>query len=276
MRVCWNITNRCNEQCSFCFRDTSREELSLADNLVIANKLIESGVEHIAFSGGEALLYPYIDELISYIYSSNISTTLITNTLLLSYDRLLQLSKHLDWLAIPIDSLQYIPGMRNKLHYQNVNQVLQMISPNMGLKVKINTVVTRMNYTMLNEIYQSVISRYPIIERWNLFEFSPLRDTSEENKYIFEIDSQIDNIVESWLHQLNAKHSKLSIKYKHQYTLENAYVVIAPNGDVVSNSTTHHLAGNLLYDSVDRILSNLKMNESIYLRRTADAPILII
>lgn len=275
-RACWNITNKCNEQCAFCFRDLSRNELSLENNLVIANKLIDSGFEHIAFSGGEALLYAGIDELLSTFYSAGVSTTLITNALLLSDKRLIQLAKYLDWLALPLDSINYIPGMRNELHCQNIDRILRTISHDMGLKVKINTVVSAKNYKSLNNIFFDYIMKYEIIERWNLFEFSPLRGNALTNYGDFSINEQINREVQAWLESLSVPRSTLSIKYKHTHTLESSYFVIAPNGDVMNSGMQKLAVGNLLHDSMNDILQNLHWNSEVYYRRTSNAPKSII
>ena len=56
MKLCWNITNRCNVNCEHCFRDRNKSEISLENNLLILNK-VSNFVDEINFSGGEVLLY---------------------------------------------------------------------------------------------------------------------------------------------------------------------------------------------------------------------------
>lgn len=63
-RICWNITNVCNDDCEFCFRDNLSQPLSLESNIKIVNKIIDGGIQHIAFSGGEPLLYDGIREFL--------------------------------------------------------------------------------------------------------------------------------------------------------------------------------------------------------------------
>ena len=63
MKVCWNITNRCNRNCKFCFRDKASNELSLDYNLQVLNNLEKLNVTKISYSGGEALLYEGIEKL---------------------------------------------------------------------------------------------------------------------------------------------------------------------------------------------------------------------
>ena len=79
--ICWNVTNRCNSDCLFCFRDKNQidSELAIEDNMRILKNIIDSGRRRITWSGGEALLYNGIDRLIRYASEHGIVNTLITN-----------------------------------------------------------------------------------------------------------------------------------------------------------------------------------------------------
>lgn len=54
----WNITNRCNLDCKYCYQNagTFREELSLERSLDLVDEFKEIGVWAISFGGGEPLL----------------------------------------------------------------------------------------------------------------------------------------------------------------------------------------------------------------------------
>lgn len=125
-RVCWNITNRCNDNCAFCFRDQLSSELTLNQNRLIANKLIASGIKHIAFSGGEALLYEGLLDLIQLFSFSNIEITLISNSLLLDGSAIDEYSKYINWLALPIDTL--IGNRKISRNMSHLDNVLQLLS----------------------------------------------------------------------------------------------------------------------------------------------------
>lgn len=70
-KICWNIAGRCNDNCSFCFKDKERKSISLENALRIIDNLNNSGVKHIAFSREEALLYNGIFELFNYTHGKN-------------------------------------------------------------------------------------------------------------------------------------------------------------------------------------------------------------
>lgn len=77
--VCWCVTSRCNECCKFCYRFNNYKELSLQDNLYILSVLKRLNVKEISFTGGEALLYPHLFELMSQTHKYGIKNKLITN-----------------------------------------------------------------------------------------------------------------------------------------------------------------------------------------------------
>ena len=63
MKLCWNLTALCNENCVYCFRELLEKPLDLEDNLTILKKLKAIGTTSITFAGGEPLLYPGVDIL---------------------------------------------------------------------------------------------------------------------------------------------------------------------------------------------------------------------
>lgn len=80
--VCWNITNKCNDSCSFCFRDIERVPLTLSENITIAEKIIKSQIRRVTFSGGEALLYKNLFALVELFSKYDFDMRLITNCIL--------------------------------------------------------------------------------------------------------------------------------------------------------------------------------------------------
>ncbi len=52
MKGCWNLTNLCNEECCFCFRELQERARDIEDNIVILNKLKNIGFTEITYAGG--------------------------------------------------------------------------------------------------------------------------------------------------------------------------------------------------------------------------------
>jgi len=275
-RVCWNITNRCNDSCPFCFRDKERDSLTFEQNAIIASKLIAGKINHIAFSGGEALLYKDLFKIVEMFKKEAISTTLISNGILLKNRELLDCCANtFDWLSIPMDSMTYMDGItRNKNHISNIVSILDYLEKRQFVKVKINTVVSHQNYKDILSIYNNIIEKYSCIKRWNLFEFTPLRGSSIEEKDTFLLNELEDQFVINSLHSIVISKDDLLVKYKHKNTIAESYFVISPNGDICNSK--HNKIGNLLYDNIADICTLLDIDMDLYTKRTMDNKLIIV
>ena len=49
-KVCWNITTKCNQNCRYCHRFLSVDELNYEDNKRILEKLIDDGITDITWT----------------------------------------------------------------------------------------------------------------------------------------------------------------------------------------------------------------------------------
>ena len=104
MKVCWNITNKCNANCKHCFRNTQEQPLSLEQNMKILENL--SGIVHtISFSGGEVLLYDDVFELIQAAKKKGIVCAIITNAILINQSNLDKIIRSIDKITFSIDSI---------------------------------------------------------------------------------------------------------------------------------------------------------------------------
>ncbi|MGN0457296.1 MAG: radical SAM protein [Acutalibacteraceae bacterium] len=239
--VCWDITSKCNEQCLFCYRDTDSEEASLEKNKKILKNLISIGVGKISFVGGEPLLYKHLFELINYGRSldNRIQYSLTTNAVLLAtFDgqndfkintKLLEkIVCSFDWITFsmdaPTDQLQTEMG-RNSHHISRVINLLEYISSlNCDIRIKINTVVSKVNINSLHEMIP-LLETYRI-NRWKLFKFLPSRGEALVNKDMFEISTQS---YQKCINELIQK-SHLNITYNNDVDFQKTYITINSKG----------------------------------------------
>ena len=190
--ICWNITSRCNENCEFCYRILTDRENKLERNKKILELLSILPIEKISWTGGEALLYPNLIELLKIAKSNGKINNLLTNGKELSKEKILELEPYLDYITLPYDSNNsdtYKKMGRGAEHGIHIIEILEFIQKNnIDIKVKINTLVSKVNKNEIVDIGKT-LRKYKI-ERWKLFKFLPLRNCAINNSSKFKISDE--------------------------------------------------------------------------------------
>lgn len=231
--VCWNITSRCNENCKFCYRILTEKENDIEKNKKILEVLAKLSVDKISWTGGEALLYPNLIELLKISKSYGIINNLLTNGKLLSEEKIIELEPYLDYITLSYDSNNsdtYKIMGRGERHGINVIKVLDFIQKNeINVKVKINTLVSKINKNEITDIGKT-LEKY-IIERWRLFKFMPLRNCAISNSINFEISNEEFRQVISNVKDLYGKH--IQISERNEDKVQSDYLLINSVGDFI-------------------------------------------
>ena len=231
--VCWNITSRCNENCKFCYRILTEKENDIEKNKKILEVLAKLSVDKISWTGGEALLYPNLIELLKISKSYGIINNLLTNGKLLSEEKIIELEPYLDYITLSYDSNNsdtYKIMGRGERHGINVIKALDFIQKNeINVKVKINTLVNKINKNEITDIGKT-LEKY-IIERWRLFKFMPLRNCAISNSINFEISNEEFRQVISNVKDLYGKH--IQISERNEDKIQSDYLLINSVGDFI-------------------------------------------
>lgn len=183
MKICWNITNKCNLMCKHCFRELNEEELPLETNKKILDKLVGI-VDTISFSGGEVLLYKDFDKLLKYACQLGFECSFTTNATLLNEENLDKYLKNLNKISLSLDFVsdykneQFNRGKGYAKTIENIVSIIRQKYPN--IFIKINTVCMQQNIYDLTELH-NFIKRLPI-DMWKILRFTPLRSHAIENK----------------------------------------------------------------------------------------------
>ena len=114
MKVCWNLTSKCNRNCKFCFRDQTNIELSLDESLGVLDNLEKLDVSRITFAGGEPLMYKEFVALTKESKKRGIYNKLNTNASLLTKDNVKEYLKYIDKADITVG---YRCGFMNPIPY---------------------------------------------------------------------------------------------------------------------------------------------------------------
>jgi MoaA/NifB/PqqE/SkfB family radical SAM enzyme len=132
---------RCNLSCTYCneFDDFSKP-VPVETMRQRIDRLADLGTSIITMSGGEPLLHPELDSLLSQVRSRKMVAGIITNGYLLTADRIQKLNRAgLDHMQISIDNV--MPDEVSKKSLKVLDKKLQLLAEHAEFHVNINSVL---------------------------------------------------------------------------------------------------------------------------------------
>ena len=258
-RVCWNITTKCNQNCKYCHRFLGINDLTYEENKKILNNLIKDGVNNITWTGGEALLYPNLKELLKISQENGIKNKLITNGMVLAQnEHMREILDYLDSLTLSLDTINDDTNEelgRGRNHFEEVKTILDYVKGK-SLKININTVVSKKNINEMEQLGE-FLNNYNI-SKWKFFKFMPLRETAERNKDEFAItDAEFEKTRNAFRHFGNIGETD----FRQEKDMEDKYTLLIANGDIIK--TEHGIdvkKGNALYQNPVEFMYELEEN----------------
>lgn len=255
-------------KCKFCFATFQDVKNSILpkgnipreDALDLIRQLAKSGFRKISFAGGEPTLCPWLNELIAEAKLHKMTTMLITNGTNLSTEFLDHNKNNLDWIALSIDSLHNktnrlsgrLLANKKALVEQDYLWLVQEIKKQ-GYKLKINTVINRLNYQ--EDMTDFIIKSNPY--RWKVMQVLPIKGQNDKHIENLQISNQ-------QFFEFTNKHKDVdSLVSENNKDMTNSYVMIDPAGRFFNNSKhTHTYSDPILNIGIEKALNQMNYNFS--------------
>lgn len=287
--ITWLVTYDCNAFCKYCsthnLKKSFPENLSPERSIEIAHEIGKAKTWVVGFSGGEALMWPHLFEVIKVLKSYDVVTYIATNGWLLeeSADKIIENNVDFIFVSIDSDKPEEHDLMRGKegLHQKLLKGIEALKRKRKGKTptIKSGTILTRSSLPNLTRTIEKlakivdVVNIQPIV---NGYENSPHNksDMSLRNTFFSSSDEdfmrqEMDKLFKIYP-EFNVPYLRLFTEYLfHKDVLINKIMCwspflrlqIAPNGDAfhcLANSK-YSAVGNLKYTSLLEIWNSDKM-----------------
>lgn len=229
----------CNLRCRFCFATFEEVpgQIGLDDQLRLLDALRASGVKKLNFAGGEPTLYRHFGAVLRHAREVGFTTSIVTNGARLA--RVLdEQAGDLDWVGLSVDSadegIQAALGRGRGDHVRR-SLVLFDQARRHAVRVKLNTVVTRLNW---QEDMAAFVRRVRP-ERWKVFQVLPMGGQNDEKVGPLLIsDAEFRSYLE--------RHAGLAAEGMAPVAEDNdamrgSYVMVDPLGRFFGNATGRHV-----------------------------------
>ncbi|MEA1985747.1 MAG: viperin family antiviral radical SAM protein [Euryarchaeota archaeon] len=227
----WHVTMNCNYRCKFCFyKNMTGEFRNLERAKHILETLKSKGIEKINFAGGEPLLYKDLNYLLKMAKDLGFTVSIVTNASLLDENKIRQFSSYVDWIGVSVDSadedIEKELGRGGGNHVAHIRNVCEMIR-RMGIRLKINTTVTKMNFS--ENMTQFISSLCP--DRWKVFQMLHMKYQNDDALYLVPTKEDFDEFRSINGGLILDDGSRPA--FESDIDMLNSYLIIDPKGNVL-------------------------------------------
>jgi radical S-adenosyl methionine domain-containing protein 2 len=188
-------------------------------------------IEKINFVGGEPTMHPFFLDFIKLAKGMGFIISIVSNGYFLNREVVRQLSPFVDWIGLSIDSadeaVETALGRGNGGHVKHIVELCEIIHEE-GIKLKINSTVTRLNW---KEDLRPLIKRLKP-QRWKVFQILHIEGQNDLHYNELSItEKQFDHFK-----KLNSEllEGLVPVFEKNREMLAS-YFMLSPSGKAMSN-----------------------------------------
>lgn len=252
----------CNFNCKYCFVRFQNipQPLSKIECFKIIKSLRQYGTKKINFVGGEPTLCQFLGDLIQYSKKFGIITSIVSNGTGITKKFIEKYGKAIDWIGLSLDSgneqIQKDLGRGNGNYVKCIIDKGRLIKQN-GIKLKINSVITRLNH--LEDMSWIIEKIEP--DRWKVFQVLGI-----QNKNILTFQELMITYKE--FQQFIRRHEYLNPIAEDNESMIESYIMIDPLGRFFQNSGNYYTFSRLILKvGVLNALNDIQYNHSKFLKR---------
>lgn len=226
-----HVCGICNHRCKHCFSKTIVHKNMLPKEWKhILLWLKEQGVEKVNFAGGEPLLYPHLDELVSMTKGMGFTTSIVSNGSKMDAAWIKNMKGLIDWIGLSVDSPNEIDEVFLGRHVKGINHIenivrISNLAHENGIAVKLNITVLKQSY---NKDFRPLIK---IIRphRVKVFRALVLKGVNDDVPHEWEIN---DEQFAKFCHQHKGYDGMV---FEDNDDMVNSYLMFDPLGRLMVN-----------------------------------------
>ena len=274
--VNFHLWRPCNMRCRFCFatfQDIGQDilpkgHLSREGCLAVVDALASAGFDKINFAGGEPTLCPWLPDLIGRARELGLTTSIVTNGSRITPAWLDRVGGALDWAALSIDTVDpqklEETGRTTRSGPMGEDDYLSIIDTlkERGVRVKINTVVTRSN---CEEDLTGFIARARP-ERWKLLQVLPIKGQNDglvddQVVTVEQFDAYVDR-------NRRVEDIGVAVVPESNDLMTGSYVMVDPAGRFFDNTAGAHIYSRSINDvGVEAALQDVSVDPARFRSR---------
>ncbi len=229
--VNWHVTMKCNYQCRFCFyKNMTGEFEDIGKTRHKLEVLKKRGIEKINFAGGEPLTYKNLNLMLKIAKDIGFTVSIVTNGALLNENNIREFSKYVDWIGISVDSadeeIEKGLGRGKGNHVSHVCNICNIVHK-YGMKLKINTTITKKNYS--EDMTSFISSLSP--DRWKIFQMLYMEGQNDDALDLILTNDEF-NIFRGINEKLILQNGSLPV-FESAENMLNSYFIIGPDGNIL-------------------------------------------